>query len=341
MHLLRYRYAARAMSLIAALGLSYLGAAGCEKDQMKLPVTSGYEEFCAAYEVAWVGRQVDCFGADAEYFRNFVSCPGHAAQLSDRVSFYADRAEDCLGQISRAACHEFLTQCKFVLDGVQQRGEVCSLTAECERDLICDNRITATSSACSETCQPEVELAGLNEDCDRKFCGDGLICWSDDGVTSRCRPVPMPGDACLEGGFCGLTAWCDELSVCRELKSAGTECTDSSECGLYLSCPPSEPRTCRAGAKIGEQCISTLDCGRFSYCSTAGVCTRLSFLGERCAMAVDAETCAPDLYCDESSGTCKERRTIGEECDSTDQCETGLFCGMELPFCASTYRQCQ
>lgn len=104
----------------------------------------------------------------------------------------------------------------------------------------------------------------------------------------------------------------------------------------------------------GESCASPDECEDGLFCSGGagtvdGVCVVEAKLNDACQVEVDCTTTDGHLYCDESTGSCRERASEGEDCEFADPtfnalapsnlilpCLPGFWCSAETSTCLAT-----
>lgn len=175
---------------------------------------------------------------------------------------------------------------------------------------VADGR-TRFDAGAAERCLDAIEELGCGyEEIDRVVFEDGMR-----GAPAVCRDVYVGEvrnyDPCLASEECaGENSVCGypPPSVCMEACCVGS-CRD-------LGAPP----------KVGEACTGS--CEASAYCAVDPmtfaftVCTAKAELGASCEGNV---TCADDLYCENDTGRCEQRRRSGESCADAP-CVAGLDC---------------
>lgn len=186
-------------------------------------------------------------------------------------------------------------------------GGPCAVNGyECRLDLACVSR----------KCVKRDLIGIVGEACENKSTcsGYGISCREDpsDGEM-RCLEFPKDGEPC-EDYACADGYRCTADNVCVEGPAEGKSCVASTtgQCAKGLVCTgkfESPPSTCIAGRQLGETCSNIPKLAPRGNCE----------VGLRCDCG--------QLDCNVASGTCRELRSEGEDCDDPDtMCALGTVC---------------
>lgn len=218
-----------------------------------------------------------------------------------------------------------------VLNGTLAGGEACHFSPQC--------RSGSCSSDNHGGCGTCVAFAANGTHCDSEnLCDVNVDC-----VAQICMPRGVP-TALPVGSACNAQSSCPEAAPCI-VASAGADtgtCTpipgEGQPCGFF------------PGAPSATVCAPPTRCVRPGPSSPTGTCSHIPRpVGGLCGSAIGA-ACEVGAFCnDTQSGTCELLHTVGQPCQSTDQCTSKLFCSDALS-CAprvdagmpcTTLEQCQ
>lgn len=153
-------------------------------------------------------------------------------------------------------------------------------------------------------------------------CAQGLLCDGYPGVcVDPCAPTPV-GESCSGPAMCGPGRFCSfDDEICRELAVAGESCF-RSRCAEGLVCERYGDY-CTVPASVDEPCNS-IECQPDLECVFIGggrICRPISGRGGLCE-----SRCTGDNWCDESDNICRRWLELGEPCESSAGCVSGLAC---------------
>ena len=246
-----------------------------------------------------------------------------------RLFIHRNRADSCRTAIYNGFCNDTLGDelpeaCSNFVEGRVAEGGACIDEFECEGALNCDYTESESQGICYGFCAPYVALGST--------CGD---------------------EVCTADQYCDFDFDEDTfefVDFCAERVDEGEECQWSEQCveGLICSdlreiCIPIER------ARSGESCtfLETI-CEPGTWCfpgedpdfmadEVEGTCVAIGTQGEPCLMDLN---CRFDLVCEdvdgEVYGSCEifEPRAIGETCESSDECASGV-CDWNIDECVA------
>ena len=186
-------------------------------------------------------------------------------------------------------------------------------------------------------------------------CVSDLSCASEACVTStvgscgRCaeRIVARAGESCGEGAArCDAGLTCLSSKRCVAVRHLGETCdTSQNLCGNGLTCKSGQ---CGKLPTAGEACDARAGCDpyRLAGCNTSGMCEAVAYLAAGAPCEPGAlSTCGKGEVCATAAdggagGTCTPRRTTGQSCRRSQECELFATCTQGLcedpkgPVCA-------
>jgi hypothetical protein len=172
-------------------------------------------------------------------------------------------------------------------------------------------------------------------------CVSDLSCASEACVTStvgscgRCaeRIVASVGEPCGDGAArCGTGLTCLSSKRCVAVRHLGETCdTAQSLCGNGLTCRSGQ---CGKLPTAGEACDARAGCDpyRLAGCNTSGTCEAVTYLAAGAPCEPGAlSTCGKGEVCATSTdggtgGACTPRRTTGQSCRRSQECELFATC---------------
>lgn len=269
------------------------------------------------------------------------------------AEFHSGAASDCFGSIEtckdiETSVAEFTFErqiaCLSIVSGFRPVGAACSETAECEfagEYPHCYDGISGGGGVCVEVEIDDASCSFSFDDNVLHVCGEGKYCdlgsWEPPASappTSRafefkasCKSFAGNGAACIDqkdhlipcaaGLYCDFTSGQD--AKCAKQKSAGAECSSSSECAAGLDCDPNPDGP-------GQICVK--DGG--PYCFTPAQCGNGA-----CEPTEDEVSCPAD--CGVSPGGCGDGYCAeGEASFCTEDCCGDGFCDSgEAGVCSS------
>ncbi|MFO7565010.1 MAG: hypothetical protein R6X02_20360 [Enhygromyxa sp.] len=174
--------------------------------------------------------------------------------------------------------------------GYDGPGEECTVIAA--RASTCAKGLDCVGGICQDTCNNWRLAEGATcynpANPPTGSCVDGTHC--DVGDTNRCVPTPRRGEPC-PGNVCRPGDFCNSFAqpeaICESIKAVGEPCLEASACAT-------------------------------GYC-TDNLCAPYPGAGEPCT-----GECRDDLYC--QSGVCTVKQQLGQSCDFSLPCATGLAC---------------
>jgi len=207
----------------------------------------------------------------------------------------------------------------------------CGSQSDCADDLYCDRYTDEGARIPSPVCR--LELA-IDEPCyaSDSSCQSPLRC-----IRSTCRVKSSAGGECESNGDCENDLYCDELNDAGEpvdgtcLAELGLDhvCdSDDDGCAYPLNCVDGQ---CAERGVEGDPCQYSFDC------SSAFYCDRYNDDGgdrvQRICLPEITEGAACDDResgnCDSSdclAGMCRDDVPMGGPCDSSFDCDDGMFC---------------
>lgn len=165
---------------------------------------------------------------------------------------------------------------------------------------------------------------------------DTLYCMNDMECINGACNMPKEGGNCTNDGTCYDTydsLYCDKsANICHLRKDGGAECSygNENECKDNFFCNAtykSVTGVCTPNpSKVGDACDSSTKCPTGTTCSN-NICVNYpSTLGAECEQSPGCS--GGNLYCDETSSTCKEYPGKGEACYNY-KCASGLYCNSD------------
>ncbi len=180
---------------------------------------------------------------------------------------------------------------------------------------------------CAELADPGEACEGI-QSCKLPFlCQDGRCRLPD----LTCEPASA-GEQCALFRVCDDESWCDLVGgiVCRPRFERGEECTPSLVPGIQVCAVGSQclagddgVSRCLAQGAEGEPC-GEAGCVDGTYCE-GGTCVA-GAVGQECDPFSGADPCPDPLVCDQRDEICIPPKGEGEDCDSSQECATGLWC---------------
>jgi len=251
-----------------------------------------------------------------------------------RTSINVEAFTQCLIRTSATRCNTALFDpaCLTRFSGTIADNEDCLADVDCASpDAVCSS--SCHDACCVGTCQRkfrEGEDCQLFESCEPGLRCTGIKCVSGDIGTS-----------CAKGSVnqCDFGTFCDSKTLrCTPTLAPGAACTSLLQCGgdtmcVGLSITVSDPGHCVRISKAGDPCDDFCD-GNLYCDKTSGICRDLPELGQSCSLFTP---CAgANTICDK--GLCVLRSDVGVSC-AGQTCLPGLFCTSELgdpaPSCAA------
>lgn len=186
------------------------------------------------------------------------------------------------------------------------------------------------------SCPPDSDLynVGLGEECPRfargsvtvdgacrhgAECADGSYCNTYDTCPGVCRPLAQLDQSCSDRP-CAFGLSCAAGNVCVRDLDVDSACTpsqtDDVRCRLNALCHEGRCTTTLPYTReTGETCWMEDQCKGGARCVN-GSCEALAELGQSC----DDRACAPGLFCDERSRSCKPKKEPGATCSQETEC---------------------
>jgi hypothetical protein len=268
-----------------------------------------------ALEVAVCGFEVRCgLMPDASSCHAaFDPATTDVAQLaalveSNRLTYDADAAGDCLTSYRDAACDWVdggigpAAVCDAVFVGDKAPGVACLVDEECAGSGFCEVQACA-DGCCPGVCRARPDAVDVGGDCSGAPCDDGLYCRLDAAGTATCAALGAPGgvctaiDGCESGSVCDLDPATGQ-GTCVHLAAAGAACDPDvaigSCAGIDQVCDAATS-TCQPRKKDGS-CTSSADCIEAAAC-VSGACRVRPGLDEPCGLAATGGDCLGDLEC--------------------------------------------
>ncbi len=248
-------------------------------------------------------------------------CPASGPQ-ENRCTTPCDNHDDCTGQ----------TYCQInVCSPLGAAGDTCDENAAC------------TSGACSLGRCLE---CNEDSDCDDGFCDIGGACQPllDNGTVCGRDGVCRSGvcdvtcTECANNDDCGANQYCDiivgDQNSCENRRGEGGQCDSNQECRDGLSCALGQ---CR------RECSNDNNCNGDEFCNLGGCFDKLpngdacvenrvcqtNICDVTCTECVNNGNCSANQYCEIVVGgqnSCENRRGVGGQCDSNQECNSGLLC---------------
>jgi hypothetical protein len=186
-------------------------------------------------------------------------------------------------------------------------GAACTTSGECLSGY-CRNRI------CFERCGSD------------RPCPAGQFC---DFGTQQCRGLGADGAGCQDDEAC-LSGWCNASDRCATKPGIGDACARSSDCYPlgYCSGGRCTRRIAPGGAcSVPDACQEPFLC-RGGRCEIINLSCAPARTGAMCAYL---RICEDSAYCDFADNfTCKPRKTAGETCTLTGDCQPAFTCQSDL-----------
>ncbi len=288
------------------------------------------------------------------------------AGLESGRAFYDEAAMDaCFEAATTGACGDVDLFCEDAAGGLVPPGEACGSWFDCEGEATCsveecpgncvpvDDREPTQSEGmpCDDAaCVPRlvclheeqfidpsfndgrptetntcVVPAEANEPCPSTTPGtiypcadDGYVCAQDPDGFLRCLPELTEGDECYDFG-----PPCQGGLICLEVEDGSSVCSQfvyvglDEPCGLDIECAP------------GTTCATVA----LESSPTDRVCVAEAAPGGTCYSIGD--NCPADEYCVtpeppegeiQLTGTCEPRKSVGETCETDDECGPFMYC---------------
>jgi hypothetical protein len=267
-------------------------------------------------------------GTQTKYLRAVGDALEHQTSALDRGA--ADR---CFAELTTGACPVALDSpsCQAMFSGTRAPGATCFSDEECAADgSICAGLLT--EQACgSGICTAS---AALGQVCGEQVpCAAGTHCVAKPGG-AVCEPGD-PGARCVENGDCDRALWCQQGS-CVADRLAGQPCRFDAECAGGTLCvgelsSGTSAGVCSRVTAVGDVCDDY--CFGPLFCSIEqlgdnGRCAALPQLGEPCFASL-GRCGGVDLTCS-SQDVCVPLPAEGEGCSANTFCKAGFFCSTEL-----------
>ncbi|KAL9938194.1 hypothetical protein V8E36_002817 [Tilletia maclaganii] len=222
----------------------------------------------------------------------------------------------------------------------------CTLSSECGSGKCSNSADTSQpgrclSSSAGQACTVAMDCDGftscVNGKClarAKTVCTQGSDCQSGTCSAGQCTPAG-PNSGCISAmdcasNQCGTTTTticgangqgpCSTYTTCNPVSAMGGVCSVDGDCtsvgGICAKFGSANPGTCT----IKKPWPNSYTCGQASDCQS-GYC--------RAQLAADGVT-------RESTGTCSDKRGLGEGCYTNAGCSTGLICSNKSGTCISS-----
>jgi hypothetical protein len=210
--------------------------------------------------------------------------------------------------------------CTQVFVGSTPANEACIIGGECAKGSHCVGSGSGTEGVC-QPFQKEGEICNTSSDCDPSVCN--LYCAHQDFKCHVRSPL---------GGPCAYTP--DPVTG-MPMTPLLLEC-DATLGNIY--CDP-DSSTCMGLPGEGEPCLALTIPGVFAKCDTSqnlfcdtskgapGTCSALPTLGQQCNTTGQ---CQKPYFCNfsVSPAVCDQPAQLGQMCSFSKSCDTTLFCDM-------------
>ena len=346
----------RWMLIGSAMLVAGFGSAGCKDDE---DGAVAVENVGAELADLFCGRLDECLGPVASQVLGTVDCRVQVSasyedetlpQLQQAITagtaqYDAEAARTCLNDLAARGCAAFdeigPTFCESAFVGTIEAGQDCSQTIECIGDAFCQ-----VDAACPGTCVSRVgagQPCTSSDECQAGFFCDVGTCETRGDEGASCGggtdPECRAGLVCrgedlaeMAPGMCVTTAslLSEPLGGACDIENL-TLCEEGLSCVIVGAGATGGTLECRAAASSGGECFvgSPEMCPVGEYCdanpvagSFMGTCTASPAEGEPCATTLLGANCAEGLTCIED--TCLLFRRLGESCESSSQCYSGL-----------------
>jgi hypothetical protein len=128
--------------------------------------------------------------------------------------------------------------CSKVFQGTTKALGACTVTTDCEGDLICDKKLCA-----NKVTKNSGDLCGNPGE----ICSSGSFCDTFSGGAAQCKPKKARDEACdAEKNPCNESLRCN--NTCRDRFVAGESCGSNDDCASSAPfCDPTNSNKCGAG----------------------------------------------------------------------------------------------
>ena len=194
----------------------------------------------------------------------------------------------------------------------------------------CVDSYAQAARACTNTDE-------VNTSCSTVFTGtlpEGAVCTQSAECTTRsCPSVPDGGvRQCTTGSGTRIHAKLGETCgwTCttngNTTSCSGTGNSSAPSCytneGLYCDAA----RVCASVPMLGQACTANAPCAGDAFCE-GGVCVAQRTTG---SCATTSNACASSAFCDTATRQCLPRKSSGETCTSTRECQTSDQCSRPI-----------
>ena len=285
----------------------------------------------------------DCRALDPAFFDLFGLDTSHGAAVltnalaAGTLAYDGQEMARCLADVRALSCQDIFASTRAPFGTCRAFVGTVATGDDCVRDLECAapgaycERTACTDGdvCCPGQCADSRPIDGL---CARDIeCGDGGHC-----VDGLCADGQV-GARCVEDSHCALDNHC-QAGACVADRASGTGCERDAQCQAPNSCVGRNlptGGTCARSLMTGDPC--SINCRSFPshYCdqpdpTALGICRARVVEGTACTSQV--MPCQIHMSCDQTSRTCSPSGQVGDECESSIQCQffRDLYCSTEL-----------
>lgn len=256
--------------------------------------------------------------------REGLVCEHDLAAGEDRCLLPAVEGETCHHGLGRFCPEGFicLPSPSDPLDG-----PVCRALEAPDVGDPCDESLCGPGLCCSDAliCEPPV---ASNEICHEDSCCIGRceVCRPETaGNERRCLLRGDVGDSCLEHDHCRLGRYCNGIA-CQATLALGDACTENDQCDTRVAACVDDRCIARGGE--GASCSVDAHCEERCYCAR-GVCWDGSN-GDRCESGARCDSGRCRREPGDRFGICAPPLSVGDPCDSSDDCGGSLICSVDV-----------
>lgn len=167
-------------------------------------------------------------------------------------------------------------------------------------------------------CQLFLSDVSTGKSCENALCDNGNgIC-----INGKCESLPIDGQNCLYG-HCSNGLICNSDNICKQPLKTEESCKTDKDCADTNFCIDNICTEVDKGY-FYKNCTNDSECLYNSSCiiSEKRICQPLRDENESCTYS----ECGNELYCDDSTKTCKKLPAEGEECANGIMCSNGYGC---------------
>lgn len=248
--------------------------------------------------------------------------PIQAGIKNGTIKYNADKAGDCVDQISGQSCafdgfHND-SACDGILTGTVATGGACVISEQCANHGDCtptDGNCDPDTACCAGTCMGGSIESALGGPCDDELhvCATAAYCkpGTGSGPGTCTALVAGEGTACDDIQACVNPLYCNlnfqtGVGACKKPAASNAACVraDLIACADQRDYCNATSLTCVRRVAVGAACMSgSMPCVGYASC-IAGTCVADIAAGGACVVDSGAD-CAGNLMC--TAGTCQPR----------------------------------